>query len=253
MEEITGELKKWDCLQRRYPASAWICLWYAKELSKTNSAEYEQQKSRLLLSFYDRKRYYDLYTKSKEELPKESAIVEQTAIAESHKEITEKEPIIEVNQAPLIQEEEKVKEEVCELSPTQPTEVERIPQEDNADEIEEKAEVSPIVEEPIIEVIENQPITSENDREELIDNLIDKFSNDPPKIKFDPEIHDENYNYGKSSCIENPEIISETLAKIFAEQGYVGKAVKIYKKLALHNPEKSCYFADQIKKLKIEK
>ena len=89
--------------------------------------------------------------------------------------------------------------------------------------------------------------------EEIIDNLIEKFSNDPPKIQFNPEIHDENFNYGKSSCIENPEIISETLALIFAEQGYVGKAIKIYKKLSLHNPEKSCYFADQIKKLKTEK
>jgi len=40
---------------------------------------------------------------------------------------------------------------------------------------------------------------------------------------------------------------------IYAEQGYYGKAIKIYKKMSLHFPEKSCYFADQIEKIKKKK
>ena len=88
---------------------------------------------------------------------------------------------------------------------------------------------------------------------ELLDELIDKFGTNAPKIKTEPEKPEANVNYGKESCVENPELISETLALIFAQQGYYGKAIKIYKKLCLQNPEKSCYFAAQIDKLKEER
>ncbi|MEG1556382.1 MAG: hypothetical protein RR356_06625 [Bacteroidales bacterium] len=94
---------------------------------------------------------------------------------------------------------------------------------------------------------------SKQEEETVIDNLIDKFSNDPPKIKYIPEKHDADANYVKESLEEDPELISETLAVIYAKQGYHGKALKMYKKLSLHFPEKSCYFAAQIEKLKSEK
>jgi hypothetical protein len=80
--------------------------------------------------------------------------------------------------------------------------------------------------------------------------LIDKFTINPPKMIFDPARHDPNINYALTPNKDDFELISETLAMVYANQGYVGKAEKMFKKLGLLFPEKSSYFADQIKMLK---
>ena len=52
------------------------------------------------------------------------------------------------------------------------------------------------------------------------------------------------------SVAENKDVISETLARLLAKQGYRDKAIVMYERLALSFPEKSSFFAAKIKELK---
>ncbi len=54
----------------------------------------------------------------------------------------------------------------------------------------------------------------------------------------------------EKSLIQNSEIVSETLANLLVKQEKYKKAIKMYENLSLIFPEKSAYFAEQIKKLK---
>lgn len=55
---------------------------------------------------------------------------------------------------------------------------------------------------------------------------------------------------GNQSRSEDFGIVSETLAEIYANQGYPERAKQIYMQLSLQNPEKSAYFATLIDNLK---
>ena len=52
-----------------------------------------------------------------------------------------------------------------------------------------------------------------------------------------------------SESVEDLGFYTETLAQIYAEQGYYSQAKKIYSKLILAYPEKSAYFASLIQKI----
>ena len=53
-----------------------------------------------------------------------------------------------------------------------------------------------------------------------------------------------------SGAVQMDDFCTETLAEIYAEQGYPEEARRIYSKLILFYPEKSAYFASLIEKLK---
>ena len=90
-------------------------------------------------------------------------------------------------------------------------------------------------------------------KDENIDNiaaLAEQLQQNIPKIRFNPEKHNAEINLAELGEIEDIEFISETLAMVYAQQGYSGKAVQMLKKLMLQNPEKNAYFAALIETVK---
>ncbi|MEY5041289.1 MAG: hypothetical protein RLZZ414_837 [Bacteroidota bacterium] len=81
------------------------------------------------------------------------------------------------------------------------------------------------------------------------EKIIDQFLAKQPKIKIKKEFYSAE-NYVKKGSEENDDIISETLIKIYIQQGHIQKAIDGYSKLALKFPEKSNYFLSEIEKLK---
>ena len=79
--------------------------------------------------------------------------------------------------------------------------------------------------------------------------IINKFIKEEPRIsRPKADFFNPTDQAIKSSHYED-EIVSETLARLYGQQGNIDKAIHIYKKLSLLFPEKSSYFAAQIEKL----
>lgn len=115
---------------------------------------------------------------------------------------------------------------------------------DLPDEVFPDHEIVTISEEPA--VIENR-----NALKLLQATLIDKFIVANPRIE--PNRDKSGYTSEDSIKLiveEEGGFVTETLAKIYINQGYYSRAIDIYEKLSLKFPNKSSYFATQIEKVK---
>ena len=80
-------------------------------------------------------------------------------------------------------------------------------------------------------------------------DLLDKFIETNPKIVPNEDLQSK-VNIKESIKIDKNELMTETLAKVYLEQKKYKKAIQAFKILSLKYPEKSGFFADQIRAVK---
>ena len=111
-------------------------------------------------------------------------------------------------------------------------------------------ELKNLIERRIIELEKEKEENKKETKTLSKTEIIDKFIAENPQISRPKQ---EFYNplmVAQASVIDQENIISETLATIYLNQGYIEKAISVYQKLSLKNPEKSVYFAELIEKAK---
>lgn len=100
------------------------------------------------------------------------------------------------------------------------------------------------------EVAGDDKISGDDDLKRSKTELIDSFIRNAPRITRNQSDFYSPADYARKSEIDREDIVSETLAGIYYNQGSFEKAIAIYRKLMLRVPEKSGYFARQIEKIK---
>ncbi len=159
----------------------------------------------------------------------------------------------------LDHEEAQVEDRKTAFAPVEKDTENELPESDNKEEVNEESDEDDRLEKnkeekPASQIkITQKPFTEKKPEKTKAKKskteLIDQFIKNEPRISRNQTAFFNPVDYAKRSEIDREDIVSETLAKIYYNQGSYLKAIGIYKKLILKVPEKSSYFARQIEKI----
>ena len=238
-----------DAVINEYPYFQLAKALQLKGLNKTNSFKYNQALKKTAAYTIDRSVLFDFITSKNFSntftcepiILEEIDVIEPETVESLHKKITNS--FNEINS----ELKEDLKSEIISLDekPDEVLEIGKPLHFKNSEPHSFNEWMKLISQKPIIrkEIAKNKP--SKPDK----NSLIEKFIKSNPKIK-PVDKNALNIDISSDSSSENESLMTETLAKVYLEQNKFENAIKAYRILSLKYPEKSGFFADQIKAIK---
>ncbi len=135
-----------------------------------------------------------------------------------------------------------------EITGTSVEEMKQEVQEDLQEDLPEEAheEVQEDLPEEVPEDVPEEATPSASPKEELIE----RFIREEPRIVPKEGDYTESVAIAERSNMPAFDLVTETLANVYLEQGNKSKAIKIFQSLSLTFPEKSSYFASRISEIR---